>query len=736
MAQYRTMRGLDDPIQHEGDSAFMRLNARLRPNQLKPGEVAISMNGRMETDGTWQVREGIDSVSGVLAQSGTALLVAPTGTNGTVYMIPNVAISAAARVGTLVTVTCAAHGLPSGNTSVINVFINDGSVTVNPDGNKTVTRTSATQFTYVIDGATGSETYTPGASPLARSAIMGVDTVVDVHGSCIYSDPKDANAEWIIIATTTEARAFDLTAADIPGSVKVLAYPAGITLSGRVDMIQALDYVTIFREGATAIEFAGDVSTPGAFVKVASGAKTQHKIFTAATNTAISAGVVTVTEGTHGLAVGDTVEVVTSSLDGITEGESYRVATVPGSGSFTFFAAADDASSTSIVYSTAASLGGGYICMPGGSWGVYHQRRIFMPFTHTSAASPATRNVTDELIASDILDRTTFDPIGSQFRLTAGTSDYLVNVHPFDDDRLVAFNRNSVHVLSGISGSLDDVKTTQLTGEIGCAARKSVVGYGNTVFFLSDSGVYGVTFIDAYNLRGAEMPLSEAIQPWIDRINKEYMHNAVGVYHDNRYYLFVPLDDSTQNDTTLVYNIINQGWESVDTVSSQGWDVLAALPAQKQKKNLLYVVTTQGGIHQVTDTARNSDEIAYSSGSATSETVEIAGQWRSRQYDLNTMNRKKWSRYSLHVKSDDTAASEGNLSAIIEDPDQTATIGTLTNAAGGEMLSGEAGDIRGRLGNSRGYGIQLDFLSTSGRPVIRAAQVEGSTAYTSTTSTR
>ena len=174
----------------------------------------------------------------------------------------------------------------------------------------------------------------------------------------------------------------------------------------------------------------------------------------------------------------------------------------------------------------------------------------------------------------------------------------------------------------------------------------------------------------------------------------------------------------------------------MDTASSQGWDVLAALPAQKQKKNLLYVVTTKGGIHQVTDTARNSDEIAYSSGSATSETVEIAGQWRSRQYDLNTMNRKKWSRYSLHVKSDDTAASEGNLSAIVEDPDQAVTIGTLTNAAGGEMLSGEAGDIRGRLGNSRGYGIQLDFLSTSGRPVIRAAQVEGSTAYTSTTSTR
>jgi hypothetical protein len=100
------------------------------------------------------------------------------------------------------------------------------------------------------------------------------------------------------------------------------------------------------------------------------------------------------------------------------------------------------------------------------------------------------------------------------------------------------------------------------------------------------------------------------------------------------------------------------------------------------------------------------------------------------------MARKKWHRYSMHVKSDDAIASEGTLSAVVEDPDATSTIGTLTDVAGSTLLSGESADIRGRFGNKRGYGIQLDFTSTTGRPVIRAAQVEGSTAYNSTTPTR
>ena len=63
VSRYRSYGKLDDPFTSEGDTFFLRMNARLRPNQLKPGEVALSKNGRMNKDGTWQTRKGlIDSV--------------------------------------------------------------------------------------------------------------------------------------------------------------------------------------------------------------------------------------------------------------------------------------------------------------------------------------------------------------------------------------------------------------------------------------------------------------------------------------------------------------------------------------------------------------------------------------------------------------------------------------------------------------------------------------------------
>ena len=61
---------MDSQQVDDGDTAFQRINSRLRPDQLKPGEVAVSQNGRMDVDGAWQVRKGI-SVFGTPITSGT-----------------------------------------------------------------------------------------------------------------------------------------------------------------------------------------------------------------------------------------------------------------------------------------------------------------------------------------------------------------------------------------------------------------------------------------------------------------------------------------------------------------------------------------------------------------------------------------------------------------------------------------------------------------------------------------
>ena len=73
MSRYRSYGRLDDQFATEGDTFFLRMNARLRPNQLKPGEVALSKNGRMNDDGTWQPRKGLNTLFGSITTGEDAI---------------------------------------------------------------------------------------------------------------------------------------------------------------------------------------------------------------------------------------------------------------------------------------------------------------------------------------------------------------------------------------------------------------------------------------------------------------------------------------------------------------------------------------------------------------------------------------------------------------------------------------------------------------------------------------
>ena len=73
MSRYRSYGQLDDQFVMEGDTFFQRMNTRLRPSQLQAGEVALSQNGRMTEDGTWQPRKGLETLSGAITVDSAAL---------------------------------------------------------------------------------------------------------------------------------------------------------------------------------------------------------------------------------------------------------------------------------------------------------------------------------------------------------------------------------------------------------------------------------------------------------------------------------------------------------------------------------------------------------------------------------------------------------------------------------------------------------------------------------------
>ena len=386
------------------------------------------------------------------------------------------------------------------------------------------------------------------------------------------------------------------------------------------------------------------------------------------------------------------------------------------------------------------SVGGGFIHQPAPPWGVYFQRRLWVPFYYTpgntfSSPTYTNRKITDELSVSDILDSHTFDQIANQFRITGGTADYLVAMQGFYDDKLVVLNRNSLHLISGTVGSLSDARVTALTDEVGCLARKSVVMKGNAMFFLSDEGVYAVEFLNDYNLRGADEPISKNIQPYIDRINKNLAKDAVGVLFNNRYYLAVALDstaganNAVGNNTILVFNFLNKGWESIDTFGAGDFLIKNILIGSAAERNSIYAVTSLGGLHELEATESSLDSLV---SSGATRTFSINSSLTTRGYSLGNLDRKRFTDGQVTMQCIDGGLGEYDISFAAEDPDNNQPIGTTTNFLGGTVLGtgaapeDETGNIRFRLGGIRGYLGSLTLTRTIGSPKITSIKVTGS----------
>jgi hypothetical protein len=706
MARYPSYGPLDSPMADAGDVSFVRLNARLRPDQLQPGEVAVSENGRMDLNGSWQPRRPHEAFGGLLSIVDNLPLLP-------FFVYANTTASGISRSGDVFTVTFASSH-PFNDQTVAGVSGVTG-ITPDPNGNQLITVVNATTIQFTVAGASG----TVGGTVVVGSPFL--PPALQFYGSCLFSDPSSNNEEYIIIATNSGAKAIKLS----DGSSSDIDYPAGISISSPVNMIQAFNYVFIFRDGLTALEWDGDFTIP-AFTLVANGNYAVTTYLDASNNTTIADGIVTVSETGHGLSVGQKIIVIDKDGTELEEGVPYTVATVPNVNTFTFFAAVQDESNKKVVYSRRLPVQIGFTHMPAPPWAVYHQRRLWMPFKYLSTGTSGSptivdREIADEIIASDIFDQDTYDQLVNQFRIASGGADYVVALQPFAEDNLVVFNRNTIHIVVGTT-NVAEAQVRELTREVGCVARKSVVQVGNQIFFLSDNGVYSIDFGDLYNLRGASIPLSESIDPIIKRINTDAAENSVAIYHNNRYYIAVPLDDSTENNAVLVYNFINQGWESVDTVGSLGWNISNLIRAGAGGFNKLYAINSFGGIHLLESRSDDTDLIATQVGVAP-EPHYVASKLLSRQYSLGTLDRKKFNSMELTVESSESNASDLTIDVVCENPDSDTQVTTLSNLLGGPLAPSEDASVRSRTGNPRGYGAQIRLTPTQGRPKIRAVKV-------------
>jgi hypothetical protein len=262
-------------------------------------------------------------------------------------------------------------------------------------------------------------------------------------------------------------------------------------------------------------------------------------------------------------------------------------------------------------------------------------------------------------------------------------------------------------------------------------ARQSIVQVGNQVIFLSDNGVYSTQFFDEYNLRGTETPLSEPINVTIQRINKAHRDKSVGVYFDNRYFLAVPLDTSTKNNAIIIYNFLNKQWESIDQVSDADFHISNLLVVGEGAERGVYAVNDIGGVQKLDERVDGVDRVITQIGGA-EKTINIPGSLTTRQYTFQSLERKNWKQFEMHLESGASTVSDFDISAETENPDANLNLGKLSDFVGSTLAEAEDVSIRGRIGNRRGYGIQFTLNNTLGRPKIRAIEADGAISFRST----
>ncbi len=204
----------------------------------------------------------------------------------------------------------------------------------------------------------------------------------------------------------------------------------------------------------------------------------------------------------------------------------------------------------------------------------------------------------DSLGVTPIGDYTEYSPIpnlitgSGPYRVNAGTADPIVGAFPFGQGYLIVGKAETFDVLTNFTGDLSAAAMEVLSSEVGIAARRAAKMVGPDLIFPDHSGIFRITqvpqtqFVTSQpvtalqvnptpvaSTRGQDGRIVDPIGPIIRRINWNAASNMVAAVLSPYYFLAVPLDGSTWNNTILVYNIITDSWEGYDTWNDTDWRV-------------------------------------------------------------------------------------------------------------------------------------------------------------------
>ena len=376
-------------------------------------------------------------------------------------------------------------------------------------------------------------------------------------------------------------------------------------------------------------------------------------------------------------------------------------------------------SPTDFVVKTASASGGGIAC-PNTDYGISFRNRLIIP-------QPTDSNYT--VLMSDLLDSNNFTAADSQFRINKGSADFLVGFIPYQEDQLICFFRNSIHLINNVA-TTSAANVYEITRQHGCVARKSIAQSGPQTYFLSDNGVVVLSpgvdpakglGVAISKVQGETIPLTRPIQDQFADVNYAAADKACGVVFDNKYFLACPTLSSAVPNKIFVFDLLSSQWSSVDDYPAMSgslafhvddW-VVCSHGSNPTRRRLFACNDTGWYLMSENSTDDSNRKIGSSSES---DTTAISAKLKTRDYLFGEQGIKSFKRGQLGASF--VSSDEFTIKLNTTDPDSSTTVLSYTGGSTEEAL------LRFSGGRKRGYSGNIELDVSVGRPSFRHVQVE------------
>lgn len=546
--------------------------------------------------------------------------------------------------------------------------------------------------------------------------------------SCVYV--TKAGVEKIAVVTQTKLFIFD---PNTGGTTTFYVLPKPVSPSDKGMIFQALDHLFILR-GEPAEPRTGNIT-------IANGSTT-----------------VTVAFNNHGLTAG--TEIIVSGVAGHTYVQGAFTVATATTNSFTYVlptAATNNHTATCVFQAgkppikwdgsgnptlvVQGDIDGVDANFPPSEVGLFYGNRVII------------KRDRDKIAASDYLDYNFWDLTFGQFTINQGAYDRIIGFTPWADNEFLIFQRNSIYrakVVNSqyVTGEGPDAQSfiQTVTTAFGCVGPKAIVNAGRFVFFLSDGGVYMLEPQLDLRLINTLEPLSSPINNLIGNIKRSISDKSVGIYHNNRLYLAVPLSDAG-NDTVLIFNTLNKAWESVDTfppaVPADGdlppvnaFTISNLLECILDDRKRLFCVSNQG-IYLMEESETGDeidavgitvlpallgatglpapDDYGFYLDTQAKRFYPVKGQITSRKFTYANTNEKRFSSTALELEFNGNCAV--TTSVKVYNPDANEVVDNFTDSGNKEVIR------RVAIGK-RGFAADITVNTLNGQPVLKSMSID------------